>query len=217
MGEHILIKNYDEPPVNKDEILRYMGMGEKTQEIDNLINESLDEIKGKLNYKVCYIKLPVKVDDKVDFGYFTCESKDLSKNLESVKEAVIFGATIGIEIDRLIVKYTKLSPVKALIFQAIGAERIEALCDKFCREIKKNHFIKPRFSPGYGDFSLNYQKEIFKLLSPYKHIGLTLNESLVMTPSKSVTAIIGISDNFCKEKAPCEKCDKIECEFRRKQ
>ena len=52
-------------------------------------------------------------------------------------------------------------------------------------------FFKPRFSPGYGDLSLEVQKEIFSLLDCPRKIGVSLGDSLLMTPSKSVTAIIG--------------------------
>ena len=51
---------------------------------------------------------------------------------------------------------------------------------------------KPRFSPGYGDFPLDFQRDIFATMSLAKNIGITLNNSLLMSPSKSVTAVIGI-------------------------
>ena len=91
-------------------------------------------------------------------------------------------------------KYGKLSPTKALFFQAIGAAGIETLCDIFSEDIKKelNVNLKPRFSPGFGDLELTTQKDIFKVLDCSKKIGLTLNDSLLMSPTKSVTAFVGI-------------------------
>jgi cobalamin-dependent methionine synthase I len=77
--------------------------------------------------------------------------------------------------------------------QAIGAERIEALCDVVCAELKEIYgSVGDRFSPGYGDFSLTAQRDIFTMLGCEKRIGLTLNDSLLMSPTKSVTAIIGL-------------------------
>ena len=83
-----------------------------------------------------------------------------------------------------------------MIFQAIGTERIESLCDTFCGEYskEKNVNLKPRFSPGYGDLSLETQKDIFIILDCPRKIGVTLNESFLMSPSKSVTAFVGICD-----------------------
>ena len=108
---------------------------------------------------------------------------------------MIFAATVGFEIDRLIMKYTRLSPSHALMLSALGAERIEALCVAFCEDIKKRHGVcRPRFSAGYGDLSIEVQREIFNLLTPQAKIGLTLTDSMLMSPTKSVTAFIGIED-----------------------
>ena len=103
------------------------------------------------------------------------------------------------------------------MFQAIGAERIENLCDLFNNEIKENNYTKPRFSAGYGDFGLEFQKEIFNALNLPVKIGINLNNSLIMSPSKSVTAIIGITNNpNTKDCKSCDACNKKDCEFRRK-
>ena len=98
-------------------------------------------------------------------------------------------------LDRLIARYSSLSPVRALCLQAIGAERIESLCDTFQTELCYATFhgrIHARFSPGYGDLPLDFQREIFRTLDCPRRIGLSLSESLLMSPSKSVTALIGI-------------------------
>ena len=96
---------------------------------------------------------------------------------------------MGIAPDRLAQKYSRVSPVKALFLEAVGNERIEALCDVFCGEYAN---ARPRFSPGYGDLPLDLQKDIFAALDCSRKIGLTLNQSLLMSPSKSVTAIMGL-------------------------
>ena len=163
-------------------------------EFDSLIKDCIEELESKLIYKVCYTILPVKINDNlIKFNDYIVNSKDLSINLSGCTKAIIFASTIGIDIDRLINKYLKISPTKALIFQAIGTERIETLANAFNSEIKKTYnATKPRFSPGYGDFKIEEQKKIFEILNCCKNIGLTLNDSLIMTPSKSVTAIIGV-------------------------
>ncbi len=189
----IKVKKYNDFDFDILEIKRYAKVYDKN-EFDNLIKECILEIKNKLTYKVCYDVFPIKiVDNIVDFGVFLINSKDLALNLKGANNAIIFASTIGIEIDRAINKYSKISPSKALIFQAIGAERIETFVNAFNNEIKGTYKItNPRFSPGYGDFNIENQVKIFKILNCYKNIGLTLNDSLIMSPSKSVTAIIGI-------------------------
>ncbi len=189
----IEVKSYCDLPYDLIEIKRYAKIYNST-EFDGLISECIKEIDGKLNCRVCYEILPIVItENEVDFSKFKVISSGLAANLKGSNFAVVFASTIGIEIDRIINKYSKISPVKALVFDAIGAERIEALCNAFNSDIKREYKTsKPRFSAGYGDFPLLSQKDIFSALNCYKNIGLTLNDSLMMSPSKSVTAIIGI-------------------------
>lgn len=174
---------------NKKEISRYAG----NLQDEALLAECISEVSDKLVYNVCYQKFPFeKQCETLSLGFAQVNSADLAKNLDGCDGILLFAATVGVELDRLIMKYCKISPVKALIFQAIGAERIEKLCDQFCKDMAKEENIKPRFSPGYGDLPLDLQKEIFAALDCGKNIGLTLNDSMLMSPTKSVTAIVGI-------------------------
>ena len=141
--------------------------------------------------------------------------------MQGCSTAVFFVATIGLEIDRLIMKYSSLSISKAISFNALGTERVESLCDNFCSDLNKEYNGRTtlRFSPGYGDLPLEMQKDIFALLNCEKNIGVSLNESLLMSPSKSVSAIVGIKDKIstnCDKiiKKDCEACNKTDCEFR---
>lgn len=204
----ILSKKYDDLPICEKEILRYAGCKTETSEIVKLLNSCLEEVSGKLSYKVCYCELDVQVtDDVCDFGVFCVASSDLAKSLKGQKNVILFAATLGVEIDRLIKKYSKISPSKALMFQAIGTERIEALCDAFCKNINCNR----RFSPGYGDLSLDVQKNIFDVLNCTKYIGVSLNDSLLMSPSKSVTAF-AYTGKPVENK--CKFCNKTNCSLR---
>lgn len=185
--------NLAEPKINKKEIMRYM-LGRGTENIlCELIDDCLSEVKGILEYKVCYAKLNMSLNEnKIILPCGELESSKLAKNLSSCENVIVFAATVGVGIDRLIAKYSKLSPAKALCFQAIGAERVEALCDDFCRlQEQKGLKLRPRFSPGYGDLSLETQKMIFSLLDCPKRVGITLGDTLLMSPSKSVTAFVG--------------------------
>lgn len=200
----IITKTYSEPPFCEKEILRYAGCRSEDKDVLSLIHSCIDEVRQKLSYKVCY--------GEFDVGFLNVKSK----NLENCKSVIIFAATIGVEIDRLISKYSRISPSRALITQAIGAERIEALCDEFCKDIakEKNIFLTNRFSPGYGDLSLDIQRDIFNVLDCSKRIGLTLNDSLIMSPSKSVTAFVGVTNKDTIKTNKCSLCDKTDCAYR---
>jgi hypothetical protein len=218
MNTVILSKTYEKPPFCKKEILRYAGCKDADGEINALLESCIEEAGDRLRYRVCYRQLPVCViEDVCDFGAFRVQSKKLAATLRGCERVILFAATVGIEIDRLIAKYGRISPAKALMFQAIGAERIESLCDVFCEDIAKeiNGGLMPRFSPGYGDLPLTAQKDIFAVLDCSKRIGLSLNDSLLMSPSKSVTAFIGLCNRPADQKKnKCGACDKKDCAFR---
>lgn len=186
----------DALPVDLKEVFRYAG-SPYDAELEGIVKECISETEGATAKAVCYGIFDIKAEDGVvDLGFCRVNSAALAKNLSGCSRAVLFAATVGIVYDRLIMKYSKISPVKAVMMQALGAERIEALCDAFCREIKTELRceLKPRFSAGYGDLPLELQRDIFRVLEPQKRIGLTLNDSLIMSPSKSVTALIGVLD-----------------------
>ena len=183
------IKSYQEISVEKSEIYKYLFIDKETKEMDEIINECLLECREQLSFKVTFDEYNVSINDnEIDFGFAKTKSNSLVKYINKREKVVIFVATIGHKMDRLIAKYSKLAPSKALVMQAIGTAYIEALCDCFNMEVSNN---TRRFSPGYGDLSLEFQKDIFKVLSTDK-IGVSLNNSLLMSPSKTVSAIISL-------------------------
>lgn len=177
--------------INTAEVLRYAGSKGADPAVEELLKECIDEAQGDLSYRVCYCRLPLQIDGKeCRIGSLSMRSKALAKTLNGCNEVILFGATLGVGIDRLIGKYLRISPAKALMMDALGTERIEALCDAFCKSQECK--ITPRFSAGYGDLSLAVQPDLFALLQCEKKIGLCLTDGLMMSPSKSVTAIFGI-------------------------
>lgn len=221
----IYTKTYVAPPIDESEILRYAGVREKTPDMLCLMHDMLAEAEKILTYRVCWCDFKSKTEDgKVNLEFGEYRSKSLAENLSGCHKVVIFAATVGIGLDRLIAKYGAVSPSKALMLQAIGAERIEALCEAFCGDMKAEldkcgKVPARRFSPGYGDLPLEMQKDIFRVLECSRKIGLTLNGSMLMSPSKSVTAIVGINEKLCagENKKDCDICGKPDCSFRRNQ
>lgn len=196
--------------VDIKEVMRYGGMmtsrtpippdqtPEAELEVRGLIDDCISEALPLLTYKVCYRQMDISWEEgQPVLPFDTYGSRNLAHNLEGCTEGVMFAATIGVGIDRLITRYNHTSPSRALIMQALGAERVEALCDTFNARITaeagaRGLKTKSRFSPGYGDLPLIVQKEFMTLLDCSHLIGINLNESLLMSPSKSVTAVIGI-------------------------
>ncbi len=85
----------------------------------------------------------------------------------------------------------------AVILDACGSAWVEAGCDEAERELKERlspRYLTDRFSPGYGDLPLAVQPAMLGALNAERRLGVHLTESLLMTPSKSVTAVLGVSD-----------------------
>ena len=189
----VFVNLYPRPVLPEREILRYAKCGGDTlpAEAKSCLNSLPPTVCGR----VCWALFDIaETPGGLDLGFTVTNSKQLKKNLSGCRKIVLFAATAGVEFDRLVLKYERISPVKALWFQSIGAAYVESVCDAFCKELAEKYGeTKPRFSPGYGDLPLTIQKDIFTALQCEKQIGVTLNDNLFMTPSKSVTAIVGIS------------------------
>ena len=197
MNDPVFVKRYRNIEPDLSEVRRYAGCP-KTGEDDPLMLSCLSEL-GEIRGRVCWTRFPVtRTEDGLDLGFCRTSSKSLGINLKDCSSLVLFPCTLGLDLDRLLAKYGRLSPAKALWFQAIGAAGVEALCDRFCEEIRSGEDgpvrTQPRYSPGFGDFGLEYQPFIFSALDCQRHIGLTLTDSFLMSPTKSVTALVGVLD-----------------------
>ena len=196
MGE-VFVSTYPPPPVDRKEVLRYAGARADDTALLSLLDGCVCEAEGCLTYRVAYAEHPVSVTaDGVSVGSLFIPSRDLAKNLSGCESVLLFGATVGLALDRLIARSATLSPLRALVLDALGSERVESLADVFCADMARKYgdagkTLCPRFSPGYGDLPLAVQTEFFRMLPLSKSIGISLNESLLMTPRKSVTAFIG--------------------------
>ncbi len=189
-----LFKEDQLPCIDRREIFRYAGTNTPTDIENGLLDECLGELVPALVYRVVWDTYPVSINGELlNLGFTATKSVDLKKNLRDCKKTVLFAATVGFAPDRLSQKYSRISPVRALLAESIGNERIEALCDYFCSQFD---CARTRFSPGYGDFSLSHQSEIIAVLDCTRKIGLTINKSLLLSPAKSVTALFGIYEDI---------------------
>jgi len=160
----------------------------ETSGLVKLLLEILENQPAKYTYKV-FETLP-----------FENAGEDIKNHLGNSKQVILLAATLGVEIDREIRRLELISINKAYLLNEIACETIEAVCDYACAEMKKvlkktyNGVHTTRFSPGYGDFPLSLQPEFLKLLSAEKNLGVTADkESFLLSPRKTVTAVVGIS------------------------
>ena len=197
-GRPICTKAPTVPPIDQSVALRYAGMRGQVDEVSELLRSCVAEVEGAFSYRVCWRTFPLQTLGKeLDLGFARVRSRDLQAHLAGCSEILVLAATVGLEIDRLIARANAHSPTKALLLDALGTERVEALCDALEAELredahKTNQSLTRRFSPGYGDLPLELQRNLLAALDAPRSVGITLNQSLLLSPSKSVTAIIGI-------------------------
>ena len=163
---------------------------------NELINQCLDELKGVVNCKFSAVLSSVSHYENgfIDIGFGKFQSHALSENLKDCNKAYIFAVTLGLGVDRLLNKYSLTSPAGYFILDGLSSSMAEAATDKAEKNIRGSFPCRPRFSPGYGDLPLEIQPDILRLLNAEKLLGITINNALLMSPKKSVTAIMGIKN-----------------------
>ena len=123
-------------------------------------------------------------------------SKKLAHHLEGCHAAYLVCGTLGTGFDALLRRVSVKSAADALVLQAAGTAAIEewmdAVEDEIRRELALGETLVSRYSPGYGDFPLEAQRELLGLLDAPRAIGVALTDTLLMAPSKSVSAVIGV-------------------------
>lgn len=210
--------------VDRTEIYRYLGYrGSRPDEtVCALVESCLVEVDRAAIPRQVTLRVPVRLEGKkVALGQLSVESGALAKNLQGCSEAFLFAATLGPGIDQLLRRYGRLQVSRAAVIQAVSAAAIEDWCDRCQRELAEGLpsglSLRSRFSPGYGDLPLSFQRPLLAALQADRRIGIGLTDTLLMTPSKSVSAIIGIRCGK-EAKAPaqqkCDGCANSGCPYR---
>ena len=203
MQEGLYLEELGEIPFDEKEILRYAMLPSFAPKPEDLpLQECLKAAKGAAQCRAVWRRYPLVRDgDTLDLGFAKTDSRDLKQHLEGCGEILLFACTAGAETDRRIARAKLLSPAKGLLMHAIGAQQVEGGCDRLCERLVRQFpdcQLTDRFSPGYGDLTLEMQRDVMAALDCGRTVGITLTDSLLMTPSKSVTAIIGMK---AREKA----------------
>ena len=182
------------------EIYRFLGYRNitPTPEIDERIRLCVEKMQSAASPRCFYRKFSISQEapDITHIAGLTIRSRNLYKNLQGCDEAYMFAATVGLGIDQLIKRSELTSIMDAAIYQAAGAEMVEAFADSETEKIRaleeeKGFRLRPRNSPGYGDLPLQLQTDFARILDMQKWCGITLTDTLLRVPSKSITAFIG--------------------------
>ncbi len=217
--------------LDRSEVLRYLGW--KGSEIPAALEETLRRCIREL----CESARPAWVYRRFSLaraggGLLLSPSSllltgnDIAAHLSGCGEVFLLCATIGLGPERLIRSRMVTNPEEGVILDACATQAIEQTADLAEDEIAalcraEGHGLTWRFSPGYGDLPLAAQGDVIRLCDAPRRIGLTLTDSLLMTPGKSVTALLGVTPlpaaDDGRRQDKCSRCpNQGRCAFRRR-
>lgn len=208
--------------LNKAEALRYMGhKGDVPPVLSDILDKCekmvLEAIKPAYVYREASL---IREDEsiKIADSSLCLTGNDIARHLKGCDKAIIFAATLSSSADTLIRRLEAEDMAMALAADALCSAAVEQVCDIAEKEFLSSdccNFHTRRFSAGYGDLPVSLQKDIVFYLNAQRRIGLTVTENYMMIPRKSVTAIIGISDNKLeKHIGGCAVCNmRDRCDF----
>lgn len=208
--------------IDKYEALRYLGYNNQhiDEKMDNKIDKLIKEIEKNIDGKYTYKKFEIKVmSDFIELPATKIKLRGSSiyEHLKDCAGVVIMSATLGAPADKIIKKKSVVSGEDGLLTDALCSAYVESVCDT-CNEEIDGKLIDEgfnstwRFSPGYGDLDLKANSEILNELNAFRTIGLYASESHMLTPSKSVVAIIGYYRGAAKTEKTKSNCGNKSCE-----
>lgn len=152
---------------------------------------------------------------------FPINGTGLATLLHGCDKAALMAATLGMPVDRLINRLQATAMDDAVIMDACASVEIEAFCDRIeggiAAALGEEFFFTMRFSPGYGDVSILESEKIIAALGAQKAIGLSTTKSGMLFPIKSITAIVGITNQKQNRSRSCSLCGMNEtCQYKKR-
>ena len=206
--------------------LRYMGVPQKnvSAEMKEQVIHGFRKLEEIAAYKVIYQKVKVnRKEDQIAFEGTNCsiQSQDLIKLLKNSSECILMAATLGQEVDRQIGNLQKTNMLDAMVLDACASVLVDKLCDdaevEIMNGLAENEYLTMRFSPGYGDVPLEASAQLLDILAAQKRIGLMLTKTHMLVPTKSITALIGISNQKENRQKSCGHCNLVKtCMYKRR-
>lgn len=190
--------------IDKTEALRYAGQrgGAVSPELDALLSDCAEETMRIARPRLIYRRFSiVRKEDALYLSgtNVSLPGKDIARHLEDCDALVLMAVTLGGGIESAVRRWQVTDVQKALLMDACASAAVESVCNQSERVIRKALGGPPpwftwRYSPGYGDLPLDLQRPLLNLLDAGRKIGLYVSESGMMTPQKSVTAVIGLRE-----------------------
>lgn len=127
----------------------------------------------------------------------TLPGETARRMLEDCDQAALLLCTLGAGFEARLRAAQVRDMARAAMLDACGSAWVESGCDAAQDELRARfpgRHLTDRFSPGYGDLPLELQRAVCAALDGGRRLGVQVTESCLMNPTKSVTAVIGLSD-----------------------
>ena len=211
--------------IPREEVLRYLGCPGTEDPATLALVEGcsarlLAAARPKWTYRV--FDLAVQTDGvRLDCGLLL-PGRDLAAHLRGCSRAALLAATLSAPVDALLRRAQAEDLAAAVALDCCATAAVEAVCDLAEAEIRVRFpgcSFPFRFSPGYGDLPIELQDPILRLLDAPRRVGLCATDRHILTPRKSVTAVLGISDGeISPQKRGCASCTfRDRCKFQCKE
>ena len=210
--------------LNTAEVLRYMGCppekadGALTAQVEACAREVLGAVRPRWSWRTVGLTFEAG-GVRLENGLLL-PGEDLKAHLTGCNRAAVFCATLGAEADALIRRAERLDMGRALTLDCCASAAIEAVCDQIEAELQEKFpgcSFPFRYSPGYGDLPLEVQGPILELLDAPRRAGLCATANHLLTPRKSVTALLGVAEGEIERaKRSCLGCPaQGSCQYRK--
>jgi hypothetical protein len=185
------------------------------------IKRAIGDIRKSSNFIALFRITNVDTSNgTIDISNQHFESRKLKSILTPCRKAIVFLTTLGEDIDHLIKEKMKKKPSYGYVLDAVASVAVESgtqrLLDRIEHDFDGETETTLRYSPGYCDWALREQKKLFRIL-PSDRIGVSLTESFLMSPRKSISGIAGIcrKESLLFSGNACLNCAKMDCSCRR--
>jgi len=212
--------------IDRNEIYRLSGVkGENkklTPKLEQIIDEKIAQAQHLINPKALYVIKDVAEveEEKISFQDKNfLNVKSFRKFVSHIKKMAISLCTLGKSIDEEVtILNDKGSYTEALILDIIGSVAVEDVANRInfliCEKAKNDGLqTSQRFSPGYGNFDLREQENIFKMINA-KVIDVSLTKSFMMVPKKSISFCVYLGKVKKNVSDQCTICGLKDCKFR---
>jgi hypothetical protein len=219
------ILNHWEISLTTDQVLRAQGADPEVIRLRRpSFIKSTDEaiVKGKylIHPVVLYEKFPVKgliherlelIPNQANQGKPYLSGQLIAQHLARAQVLIVMLCTIGSELDENVSSFFKIDPMSGLALDGVGSAAVEDLAIQACNYFEAQaraeglNTTMP-LNPGMVGWPLDQgQPQIFSLLDS-DQIQISLNESCMMMPNKSLSMVLGVGDDVSAIGSPCDYC-----------